>query len=77
MSVGFTEDRSVAKKKADPIKKAATMVRVYPLFAEKLNRAASFKKMSIADFAEAYLSHAVDKVYHDAILKEAKDIQGK
>jgi hypothetical protein len=80
MSVAAMMGQPVAKKKptakGEP-KSYGTLIRVSDDFANALRAAASFEKLSMAAFATAYLQPVVEKRYRDAILKEAKRIEGE
>lgn len=70
----------MAKKKSDgkaEPKRYGTLIRVSDAFADALRNAASFEKMSIAEFADAYLRPATEKRYKEAVLKEARRMEGK
>jgi len=70
----------VAKKKSDgktEPKRYGTLIRVSDAFADALRNAASFEKMSIAEFADSYLRPATEKRYKEAVLKEARRMEGK
>jgi hypothetical protein len=75
-----SKEMPVAKKKAsekDQPKRYGTLIRVSDEFAEALRRAASFEKISMAEFATAYLLPVVEKRYRDAVLKEARRMEGE
>lgn len=77
MSV-MTEGRpAMAKKKASPGKRPGTMVRVSDAFAEIINKAAALEEMSIAHYADAYLTPAVRKLYSEALVRESRKMEGK
>lgn len=56
------------------IEPAVPVIRVSDGFAEAIGRAASFEKISVAEFATRHLLPVVEKRYRDAVLKEAKVI---
>ena len=68
-------DIPVAKKPTKP-KRYGTLIRVSDAFAEALRNAASFEKMNIAEFADTYLLSPTEKRYKDAVLKEARRMEG-
>jgi hypothetical protein len=65
----------VAKKKGEP-KRYGTLVRVSDRFADALRSAASFDKTSMSEFADRVLLPVVEKHYRDAVLKEARRMEG-
>lgn len=75
-----TGELAVAKKKptdkGQP-KRYGTLVRVSDVFAESLRRAASFEKLSMAEYAEAHLLPIVEKRYREVLLREAKRVEGQ
>jgi hypothetical protein len=72
--------QGVAKKKLDTPtgkpKRYGTMIRVSDEFAEALRLATGFEQTSVAEFADAHLLPIVKKRYRDAVMKEAKRIEG-
>jgi hypothetical protein len=78
MSATAIRGESVAKKKTDSgAKRYGTLIRVSDKFADALRDAASFEKLSIAEFADAHLLAPVEKRYKEAVIKEARRIEGK
>lgn len=70
----------VAKKKAESKgepKRYGTLIRVTDEFAAAIGRSASFENMSISEYATAHLLPVVEKRYRDAILKEARRMEGE
>jgi hypothetical protein len=67
----------MAKKKggASP-KRYGTLVRVSDEFAAALRDACGFEKASVAEFADAHLLPVVRKRYREAVLKEARRMEG-
>lgn len=79
MTVGLKEP-PVAKKKAEPKgspKRYGTLIRVSDEFADAVHRSASFEKISIAEYATIHLLPVVEKRYRDAVLKEARRMEGR
>lgn len=73
-------DNPVSKKKSgekDDPKRFGTLIRVSNHFADALRNAASFERLSHADYADAYLLPVVEKRYKEAVLKEARRMEGK
>jgi hypothetical protein len=67
----------VAKKKAGAVpKKYGTLIRVSDEFAAALRDVVGFEKTSVAEFADAHLLSVVRKRYRDAILREARRMEG-
>lgn len=80
MGATTVKGKRVAKKKADgdkEPKRYGTLIRVSDAFAEALRDAASFERLSMAEFADAYLLPVTQKRYRDAIVKEAKRVGGE
>jgi hypothetical protein len=78
--VTLTASRTVAKKKAESLaepKRYGTLIRVSNEFASAVKDAASFEKVSIADFLDAHVRAAVERRYRDAVLKEARRFEEK
>jgi hypothetical protein len=75
MSV-VVEKRDVAKKKAEKPKKYGTLIRVSDEFAEALRDVVGFEKTSMAEFADAHLLPMVRKRYRDAVIREARRMEG-
>jgi hypothetical protein len=69
-------DGMAKKKTAAAAKPHGTMIRVSEEFAAALSNATSIEKMSAAEFSDAYLLPVVRKRYKDAVLKEAKRLEG-
>jgi hypothetical protein len=68
----------VARKKApSDLKRYGTLIRVSDEFAEAIRDAASFEKLSVAEFATKHLLDRVRKRYREAVLKEAKRVEGQ
>lgn len=85
MQTLLKRDHTVSRKtasdaetpKPDPKKQAGTLIRVSDDFANSIRRAAQFEDISIADFASRYLADVVERVYRDAVVKEAKRFDKK
>lgn len=72
------EVRAVAKKKSGGTpKRYGTLVRVSDEFAKALSDATKFEGSSVAEFADAHLLPVVRKWYRDAVLKEARRMEGE
>lgn len=56
---------------------SGTLVRVSEGFAEALRDATRFEKTSVAEFADAHLLPVVRKRYREAVLKEARRVEGE
>jgi len=69
-------DAMAKKKSAATSKRFGSMVRLSDEFAEALSDAAGMEKLSAAKFADAHLLPIVRKRYRDAVLKEAKRLEG-
>jgi hypothetical protein len=71
----------VAKSKkaasADQPKRYGTLIRVSDEFAEVIRTASSFEKLSIAEYATMHLLQVVQKRYKEAVVREAKRMEGK
>ena len=68
----------VAKKKTEgKAKRFGTLIRVSNEFADAMSRASSFEKISMAKFADKHLLAIVEKRYRDAVLKEARRMEGQ
>jgi hypothetical protein len=68
----------VAKKKDESSpepKRYGTLIRVSDEFAGAIKDAASFQKLSIADFADSTLLPVVSKAYQEAVFNEASRLQ--
>ena len=77
MVTAVMRSAKVAKKKTgDPPKRYGTLIRVSDEFAEALRDLTSFEKVSVAEFADAHLLPIVRKRYKDAVLREAKRMEG-
>jgi hypothetical protein len=70
------EKRGMARKKAGKPKRYGTLIRVSDEFAAALRDAVGFEKTSMAEFADAHLLPVVRKRYRDAVLKEARRMEG-
>jgi hypothetical protein len=79
ITITATGEIEVAKKKSakDLPKRYGTLIRVSDKFAESIRRASSFEKASIAEYAETHLLPVIERRYRDAVLKEAKKMEGK
>jgi hypothetical protein len=67
----------VAKKKtAGSPKRYGTLIRVSDEFAQALRDVTGFEKTNVAEFADAHLLPIVRKRYRDAVLREAKRMEG-
>jgi hypothetical protein len=66
----------MARKKAGKPKRYGTLIRVSDEFAAALRDAVGFEKTSMAEFADAQLLPVVRKRYRDAVLKEARRMEG-
>lgn len=76
----LVENPSMAKKAAkqeDSGRRYGTLIRVTDEFAEAIKRSASFEGSSIADYANRHLLPIVEKRYRDAVLKEARKMEGR
>jgi hypothetical protein len=74
-AVAGVED--VAKKKSGATsRRYGTLVRVSDGFAEALRDVTRFEKTSVAEFADAHLLPVVRKRYREAVLKEARRVEG-
>jgi hypothetical protein len=74
-----SEMRGVAKKKAkvgEPQKRYGTLMRVSDEFAAAMRDVTGFEKISAADFADAHLLPILRKRYRNAVLREAKRMEG-
>lgn len=70
----------VAKKKPTPDPKAkryGTLVRVSDEFADALRRVALFEGISQTLIADTILLPVLEKRYKDAVVKEARRVEGK
>jgi hypothetical protein len=65
----------LAKKKT-AAKRYGTLIRVSDVFAEALGDVTRFEKISVAEFADRHLLPVVRKRYRDAVLREAKRMEG-
>lgn len=74
-AVARVEDVAKKKSGATP-KRYGTLVRVSEGFAEALRDATRFEKTSVAEFADAHLLPIVRKRYREAVLKEARRVEG-
>jgi hypothetical protein len=70
------QERDVAKKKIETTKRYGTLIRVSDKFADILRSASQAERMSMAEFADAYLFAITEKRYRDFVLREAKRIGG-
>lgn len=75
----MTGTHEMAKKKAASadVERNGRLVRVSIGFAEALAAAARIENISAAEFADAYLLAPVQKRYKEAVLKEAKRLEGR
>lgn len=72
------KELDVGRKKAEgKPKRYGTLIRVSDGFAEAITRAASFEKLSVAEFADKYFLALAEKRYRDAVLKEARRMKGE
>jgi hypothetical protein len=79
MAAVATEGKTVGKKKSTAkgeVRRYGTLIRVSDEFAEALKKAAQFELASMAEFANAVLLPIVEKRYRDAVLREAKRMEG-
>jgi ribosome-binding protein aMBF1 (putative translation factor) len=79
MSARVTVGENVAKKKTlskDEPKQYGTLIRVSDEFADAIRQASSFEGMSMREFADAHLLPVTRKRYSDAVIKEARRIEG-
>lgn len=70
----------MAKKKApeqEKPKRYGTLIRVSDEFAEIVRDASSLEKMSVAEFAAAYLMPVAVKRYRETLVSKAKKAEGK
>jgi hypothetical protein len=74
MEMTAARSPSVAKKKTP--KRYGTLIRVSDKFADALRDASSFEKISMAEFADLVLLPVVEKRYRDAVIKEARRMEG-
>lgn len=58
-------------------KHPSKFIRVSDDFAAAITRAASFKEISVAEFATKHLLPIVERLYRDDVLKEAKRVKGE
>lgn len=65
------------KGDAGPSKRYGTLIRVSDVFAEAIGRASSFEKMSVAEYANAHLLPIVEKLFKDAVVREARRMEDK
>jgi len=79
MLTAVIEERPVAKKRTEDEtpKRYGTLIRVSDVFSDAIRQAASFEKISIADFATKHLLPVVERRYRDSVVKEARRIEGK
>ncbi len=68
--------RPRAKDKGEP-KRYGTLIRVSDAFAVAIRDAAQMEKLSVAEFADAHLLPVAQKRYRDAVVKEARRLEGK
>jgi hypothetical protein len=67
----------VGKKKSGATpKRYGTLIRVSEEFARALGDATRFEKTSMAEFADAHLLAIVRKRYREAVIKEARRMEG-
>ncbi len=73
-----TRERSVGRKKSQEGKprRYGTQIRVSDAFADLIVKAANAEGMSVAEFADKYMLGIAEKRYRDAILREAKRLEG-
>jgi hypothetical protein len=74
MSTITAEGNAVAKTKKSG---KGRLIRVSDKFADAIMEAASFEKLSIAEFSDKHLLSIVEKRYKDAIMREAKKFTRK
>ncbi len=73
----MAEVRDVGKKKSvGAPKRYGTLVRVSDEFAKALSEVTRFEGSSVAEFADAHLLPIVRKRYREAVLKEARRMEG-
>jgi hypothetical protein len=60
-----------------PLPRHGTLIRVSDDFAEAIRRASSFEGISVAEFSTLHLLPVVEKRYKDAVLKEARRVEGQ
>lgn len=74
-------ERPVAKAKKttrpSDTKRYGTLIRVTDEFAESVRKASAAEDMTVGEFATRYFQAIADKRYRDAILKEAKRLEGE
>lgn len=70
---------AVGKKRSQEGKprRYGTLIRVTDESAELITRAASFEKLSVAEFVTRYFDPIAEKRYRDAVLKEARRMKGE
>jgi hypothetical protein len=64
------------KPKSEGTKRYGTLIRVSDEFAQAIRDVTSFEKVSMAEFADTHLLPLVRKRYRDAVLREARRIEG-
>lgn len=80
MSASKLGGATMAKKKREPKnepKPETTLIRVTVEFAGAVRAAASFEKLTTGEFASKHLLPVALKHYRDAVLREAKRMEGK
>jgi hypothetical protein len=78
MVTATTLDKTMARKRAPKgeVKPDTTLIRVTVEFAEALRIATSFERTSVGEFATKHLLPVVRKHYRDAVMREAKRMEG-
>ncbi len=76
--VSVSKERGVGRKKSHRggPRRHGTQIRVSDPFADTIVKAANAEGVSVAVFADTYLMAIVEKRYRDAIVKEAKRLEG-
>jgi len=75
--IAVAKVRDVPKNKSETTnKRRGTLIRVSDEFAQALSDATRFDKTSVAEFADAHLLPVVRKRYREAVLKEARRMEG-
>jgi hypothetical protein len=71
------EIENVGRKKTEESpKRYGTLIRVSDELAEALRQASGFEKMSVSEFGDTHVLPVVRKRYRDAVLREAKRMEG-
>jgi hypothetical protein len=77
VSATAIREAPVSKKKQGDPKRYGTLIRVSDEFAESIRRASSFEGVSVAEFAALHLLPIVERRYKEAVLKEARRVEGQ